>query len=187
MDDNSYSGQLLIATPQIQEGCFRHAVVYMNAHTRDGAMGVIINHPIRDITPEEILDLSNLEDLELPEEKLNVFLGGPVETSRAFVLHSNEYVSEHTLQTPDGLCLSSNKEVVELIARDMGPRQYRLLIGYSGWGAAQLEQEVRSNSWFTAPASSKLVFETPVEQLWEKASESLGVNPLMFSDVAGSA
>ncbi len=150
-------------------------------------MGVIINHAIPDITPEEILDMSNLEDLELPDDKLNVFLGGPVETSRAFVLHTREYMSEHTLQTPDGLCLSSNKEVVELIARDMGPEKYRLLIGYSGWGAGQLEQEVRSNGWFTAPASSELVFDTPIDQLWEKASESLGVNPLMFSDVAGSA
>lgn len=183
------TNQFLIAMPGMGDDTFSGAVVYLCEHTENGALGLVINKPI-DIT------LKNLfEKVELPLEieslaEQPVFFGGPVQTERGFVLHDRSpgagpYSS--TLTIPGGLEMTTSKDVLEALSNGHGPKRLLVTLGYSGWAAGQLEEELGRNGWLTVDASPEIIFDTPVEQRYGRAVSLLGFDPAMLSQEAGHA
>ena len=184
--DGYLQGQLLIATPMLSSGCFARSVVYMCSHTSDGAMGIIVNQTIARINIADIF--SQLEiDVAPSVEALPVHFGGPVEASRGFVLHTPEYKVRDTVLIDDAVALTANVDILKDVACGKGPQRSLLALGYAGWGAGQLEAEIESNSWISAPAGLDLIFGGENKRKWERAAQSLGVNMLHFSSNAGHA
>ena len=181
------AGQMLIAMPGMGDPRFEQAVVYMCAHSEDGAMGLIVNKPAADVRFEDLLD-----QLEIPKAEgageIRVMFGGPVEHGRGFVLHSADYVAnESTFIVDDEVGMTATLDILEDIARGEGPTQSLLALGYSGWGPGQLEGELAANGWLTCEASPELVFGTSADEKWVAALGSLGIDPLLLSAEGGRA
>ncbi|MCE3005754.1 MAG: YqgE/AlgH family protein [Rickettsiales bacterium] len=181
------AGQLLVATPVIDNGCFQRAVVYVFSHSAEGAMGVIINQPI-----ERVHFSSLIEGLKLPNDAQNqeipVYFGGPVERNRGFIIHSAPPQPESVSATPVGeVAVTASSTILNDILLGKGPAQAALVVGYTGWAPGQLEQEIEQNSWIAAPATAKLVFDTEDDLKWGMASKSLGVDMAFFSTTVGHA
>ena len=184
------TNQFLIAMPGMADDTFAGAVVYLCEHNDQGALGLVINKPI-----ELTLDgLFEKVDLSLAREDLKgtpVFFGGPVQTERGFVLH--ERLDEEgghynaTLAIPGGLEMTTSRDVLEALSHGAGPRKLLVTLGYSGWSAGQLEEEIGRNGWLTVDAKPELIFDTPVEQRYDKALALLGIDPRMLSQEAGHA
>ena len=166
---------------------FEHSVILLCSHSDKGAMGLIVNKPNRDIKLRDVLD--QLEITGAPEtEDMTVHFGGPVETGRGFVLHTQDYKSSlHTLSVPGGFGMTATLDILEEIAQGGGPKHAIMTLGYAGWGPDQLENEIAQNAWLTADASPNLLFQVPASQMWSAALESLGIDPLSLSSVAGHA
>jgi len=180
------TGQLLVATPVITTGCFHKSVVYIFAHSADGAMGVIVNQPL------DLVNFASLvEGLTLPENpvinEIPVYYGGPVDRARGFVMHSSDYHKEHTINAMGEISVTASSMILDDIMRGVGPRKSALIVGYSGWSAGQLEQEIEQNSWINVPATTDIVFDTESEFKWINASKSLGVDMNFFSTTIGHA
>lgn len=183
------TGKLLIAMPGMGDPRFDHSVVYMCAHTDEGAMGLIINKPVNDVTVTDLMKQLEVgvED-GLANTDMQVCFGGPVEQGRGFVLHSPDYLSRiQTLEVDENFSMTSTMDVLEDLATGQGPKQALLMLGYSGWGEGQLESEITRNGWLTCAASPKLVFDVPDADKWEAALNSIGVDPISLSAVAGHA
>ncbi len=183
------TGKLLIAMPGMGDPRFDHSVVYMCAHTDEGAMGLIINKPVNDVTVTDLMKQLEVgvED-GLAHTDMQVCFGGPVEQGRGFVLHSPDYLSRiQTLEVDENFSMTSTMDVLEDLATGQGPKQALLMLGYSGWGEGQLESEITRNGWLTCAASPKLVFDVPDADKWEAALNSIGVDPISLSAVAGHA
>lgn len=184
------TNQFLIAMPGMGDDTFSGAVVYLCEHNDNGALGLVINKPIE-------LDLNGLfekVDLELKRDDLQhapVFFGGPVQTERGFVLHEPlDAEGGHynaTLAIRGGLEMTTSRDVLEALSHGAGPRKLLVTLGYSGWGAGQLEEEIGRNGWLTVDAQPELIFDTPVAQRYERALALLGVDPRMLSQEAGHA
>ncbi len=184
------TNQFLIAMPGMADDTFAGAVVYLCEHTEKGALGLVINKPI-DITLKHLFD-----KVELPLDSPTlgqqpVFFGGPVQTERGFVLHdgssgqSGPYTS--TLSIPGGLSMTTSKDVLEALASGTGPKRLLVTLGYSGWGAGQLEDELGRNGWLTVDAEPDIIFDTPIELRYDRALALLGFDPRMLSQEAGHA
>lgn len=184
--DGYLAGQMLVATPLIDSGCFQKSVIYVFAHSAEGAMGLIVNQPL-----ELVNYASLLEGMDLPKEaanqKMPVFFGGPVERARGFVLHSAEYAREFTLARGAELSVTASSAILSDIVAGNGPKQAALAVGYAGWSAGQLEAEIEANSWITVPATAQLMFGTDNELKWATASKSVGVDMAFFSTTVGHA
>lgn len=181
------SGQLLIAMPGMGDPRFAQSVVYICAHSEEGAMGLIINKPAPEVRFADLL-----EQLEIgkprPGQDIRVHFGGPVETGRGFVLHSTDYLTgQGTMKVSDSIALTATLDVLEEIASGTGPARSLMALGYSGWGPGQLESEIAQNGWLTVPASDDIVFGRANEHKWTAALKALGVDPLTLSDTAGHA
>lgn len=189
-DPINLTNQFLIAMPGLGSDAFSGAVVYLCEHNENGALGLVINKPI-DITLRKLFEKVeiDLEREDLATEP--VFFGGPVQTERGFVLH--EPPSEggaaynSTLEVPGGLSMTTSKDVLEALAQGQGPRRVLVTLGYSGWGAGQLEDELGRNSWITVQAEPAIIFDTPVEKRYDRALGLLGIDPRMLSQEAGHA
>jgi putative transcriptional regulator len=180
------TGQLLIAMPQMRDSRFTRAVVYLCAHNPDGAMGIVINKVLDNLTLPELMEhLSVPTPIELPPGK--VHFGGPVETARGFVLHSCDYVESGTVVIGHGLALTATIEILKAIGRGDGPRQNLLALGYAGWGPGQLDAEIQANSWLSAPADEAIVFDGEVDSKWQRAIGRLGIDITLLSGEAGHA
>lgn len=179
-------GQLLVATTLITESCFNRAVLYVCAHGDDGAMGVIINHPLPELDYAEVMSQLKIETTE-NDTGPAVYLGGPVEASRGLVIHSPEYSHADTVHLINGISVTSNLQVLHDIAKGEGPDRHLLTLGYSGWAPGQLEAEVEANSWISVPATGELVFDTPDEAKWSTAADSLGIDMFKLSGDVGHA
>ena len=184
------TNQFLIAMPGIGGDTFAGAVIYLCEHTDKGALGLVINKPI-DIKLKNLfekVDLS-LDRVDLAESP--VYYGGPVQTERGFVLHEqiddedNRFNS--SLRIPGGLEMTTSKDVLEALSSGTGPTKILVTLGYSGWGAGQLEEEMGRNSWINVEAQPEIIFNTPVEQRYDKALSLLGIDPAMLSADAGHA
>ncbi|MBN8487982.1 MAG: YqgE/AlgH family protein [Burkholderiales bacterium] len=188
-DGINLTHQFLIAMPGMLDGHFAGSVVYLCEHNAQGALGLVINKPT-DITLGALFEKV---DLALADEALAaqpVYFGGPVQTERGFVLHepqAGDAAFASTLSVPDGLAMTTSKDVLESIAAGRGPQRLLITLGYSGWSAGQLEDEIGRNGWLTVPAEASLVFDTPVEQRYQRAMQLLGVDPRMLSQEAGHA
>lgn len=184
---NGYlSGQLLVATPVIDSGCFQKSVIYVFNHSAEGAMGLIINQPIELVNYTALLDGMDLPK-DASDRQIPIFFGGPVERARGFVVHSTDYVRDFTLARSAELAVTASSAILSDILNGNGPKHASLVVGYAGWGAGQLEAEIEQNSWITVPATEALMFGTENELKWATASKSLGIDMAFYSTTVGHA
>ena len=187
-------GQMLIAMPAMQDPRFLRSVIYMCAHSSDGAMGLIINQHAPNIDFLELLqqlDITDDEDvIQLPPglKEMAVHVGGPVESGRGFVLHSSDYYSEDsTLPIDDSVCLTATIDILRAIATGDGPSQALLALGYAGWGPGQLESEFQANGWLHCPADAEILFDGDVDMKYERALKTIGIDAAHLVSESGHA
>ncbi len=187
-------GQLLIAMPVMDDERFARSVIYLCAHSSEGAMGLIVNRPAGSIDFPQLLvqlDIINKADqIKLPgsAEDMKVLKGGPVDTGRGFVLHSSDFfIKDATLPIDDGICLTAPLDILKAIAAGSGPKHALLALGYAGWAPGQLEDEIQHNGWLHCPADPDLVFGMDAEGKYERALEKIGIELAMLSNEAGHA
>jgi putative transcriptional regulator len=179
------TGHFLIATPQMPDPRFREQVIYICAHTWEGAMGVAINKPNTEITMLEILLSTNIP---LPPGPLPpVYTGGPVEMESGFILYSSEVHRSSALSITPTIALSRESRLLEDISKGQGPKDFLFLLGYAGWGPGQLEAELLENSWLTVPGDKDILFHTPDESKWKTAAHRFGIDISMLSGTVGNA
>ena len=180
------TGQLLISMPSQEDERFEKSVIYMCAHSKDGAMGIIINKKIDyDLYPDLLQQLGI--DNPLIGKKLYIRYGGPVESGRGFVLHSDEFIRKETLTIDKGIALTSTSEFFDDLSKGNGPKNSILALGYAGWGPGQIESELISNSWMTLRTNSNFIFDESVSNKWNDAYDLLGVDPNKLSQFSGSS
>ena len=187
-------GQLLVAMPGMVDDRFARAVIYVCAHSAEGAMGIVLNRPAADLNfPDLLVQLEIVpepERIRLPQKlgAMPVLMGGPVETSRGFVLHSPDfYIDQSTLPIDDSVCLTATIDILRAIARGDGPQNAVLALGYAGWSAGQLEHEILANGWLNCPADAELIFSASVASRYDLALRKIGIDPAMLSAEAGHA
>jgi putative transcriptional regulator len=187
-------GQMLVAMPSMSDERFARAVIYVCAHSTEGAMGIIVNQAVADVDfPDQLVQLNVIPDsdrIELPRraEGVKVLKGGPVETGRGFVLHSADYFIENsTLPIDEGVCLTATLDILKAIARGEGPVSAVLALGYAGWAPGQLEKEIQDNGWLHCTADSELIFGTDIDTKYDRALRKIGIDPGMLSSEAGHA
>jgi putative transcriptional regulator len=180
------TGQLLIAMPTMLDPRFERTVIYICAHSADGAMGLVVNKLVGSLTFPDLLEQLGIDGPEARED-IRVHFGGPVETGRGFVLHSAEYLQESSLRVDDAMALTATVDILRDMANGAGPRQALLALGYAGWGPGQLDMEIQKNGWLHAPADERLVFDAGLEDKWERAIRKLGFDASMLSGEAGHA
>src|ERR1700722_17450396 len=187
-------GQMLIAMPTMQDDRFSRSVIYVCAHSSDGAMGIIVNQPASNINFSDLLVKSHLipasDTIQLPTRAgvVKVMRGGPVETERGFVLHSSDFFIENsTLPIDEGICLPATIDILKAIARGNGPASAILALGYAGWAPGQLENEIQGNGWLHCTADSELVFGTDIDSKYDRALKKIGIELGMLSSEAGHA
>jgi len=187
-------GQMLIASPAMQDERFARSVVYMCAHSSEGAMGIVVNRPAGNISFPDLLvklDIIPRADvIRLPSRAgdVTVLKGGPVETERGFVLHSADFFIENsTLPIDEGICLTATLDILKAIARGDGPASAILALGYAGWAPGQLENEMQQNGWLHCSADRELIFGTEINAKYERAMQKIGIRPGMLSNEVGHA
>jgi putative transcriptional regulator len=187
-------GQLLVAMPGMMDERFARAVIYICAHSVEGAMGIVLNRPAANVSlPDLLVQLDIIPELErilLPQKvgQMQVLMGGPVETSRGFVLHSSDFhIAQSTLLIDESICLTATVDILRAIARGEGPKEAILALGYAGWEAGQLEIEIQANGWLNCPADAELIFNASAELRYEMALRRIGIDPAMLSMQAGHA
>jgi putative transcriptional regulator len=185
---------MLLAMPGMLDERFSRSVIYVCAHSAEGAMGIVINKAAADLNFSDLLVqldiIPEAERIRLPQRvgRMQVLMGGPVETSRGFVLHSPDfYLDQSTLPIDERVCLTATIDILRAIAKGEGPRSAVLALGYAGWSAGQLESEIQGNGWLNCPADPDLIFSSPLESKYDLALRKLGIDPAMLSTDAGHA
>ena len=186
-EEGLLTGQLLIAMPSMNTPHFAQTVIYICAHTSDGAMGIVLNRPLSSPSFDDLLE--QLEVLPAPPmRRIELFRGGPVDAGRGFVLHTTDWTGDGSLQVDGRVALTASLEVLKAIADGGGPAQGLLALGYAAWGPGQLDREMQQNVWLSAPAPSvDLLFDGHHDTKWRRAMAILRVDPILLSDVAGHA
>jgi putative transcriptional regulator len=178
-------GQLLIAMPSMADPRFGRTVLYICAHSPQGAMGLIINRAFGDVRFVDLMSQLGIEGAH--ERDRPVHFGGPVESGRGFVLHSSDFQADQTLVVDGNVALTATKDILQAIVDGTGPHKAIFALGYASWAAGQLDSEIQANDWLTAPADHDLIFDPELATKWERAIGRLGVSPAMLSDTAGHA
>ncbi len=185
--DGSYvTGQLLIAMPGMRDERFAKSVIYMCAHSEEGAMGLVLNQRLDSLTCAELISQLELDEKHLSKD-VPVHFGGPVESGRGFVLHTSDYQQDATLEVVNGVALTATVDILKAIAQGKGPQKSLLALGYAGWGPGQLDMEIRANGWLQVPSDSEIIFDIEPDTKWERAIQRLGIDPRMLSDDVGHA
>lgn len=191
MTPSYLNGQMLIAMPGMGDPRFVRSLIFICAHSDEGAMGIVINKPVTGISFEELLRQMEILPDAAPEgsvPNLQVHFGGPVEMARGFVLHSADYFSESaTLPISDHVGLTATLDVLRAIAEGCGPSECLLALGYAGWAPGQLESEIQANGWLTCDADMSLIFGSNLDEKYDSALASLGIDPSLLSSEAGHA
>jgi putative transcriptional regulator len=187
-------GQMLIASPGMSDERFARTLIYVCAHSSEGAMGIVVNQPAKHISFPDLLvklDVVPASDLiQLPPRAggMKVLKGGPVETERGFVLHSADFFIENsTLPIDQGICLTATLDILKAIAKGDGPESALLALGYAGWAPGQLDEEMQQNGWLHCSADPALLFGTNIEEKYELAMRKIGIRPGMLSSEVGHA
>jgi putative transcriptional regulator len=187
-------GQMLIASPAMPDERFARTLIYMCAHSSEGAMGIVVNRPAPNISFPDLLVKLNVipakELIQLPTKAgdVTVLKGGPVETERGFVLHSADFFIENsTLPIDEGICLTATLDILKAIARGDGPASAILALGYAGWAPGQLENEVQNNGWLHCSADRDLIFGTEINTKYDLAMQKIGIRPGMLTNDVGHA
>ena len=182
------TGQLLIAMPQMTDPRFEHSVVFMCAHTADGAMGLVVNKLVSSLSFTDLLRQMELEvSADELDRRIQVHFGGPVESARGFVLHSTDYASDATLKVDSDFAMTATVDVLRSIAQGGGPNKAMLALGYAGWAPGQLDSEIQNNGWLHVEADHELVFGRDHEDKWRRAVAKVGVDPSLLSSESGHA
>lgn len=177
---------MLIAMPQMRDPRFARTVVYICAHSAEGAMGLVVNRLFDALTFSDLLEQLEIESTPRCSQ-IRIHFGGPVEAGRGFVLHSTDYVVESTLVVDDEVALTATVDVLKAISEGKGPHRSMLALGYAGWSAGQLDQEILENVWLNVPADAELLFGRDLDHKWERAIGKLGIDFGMLSGEAGHA
>lgn len=192
--ENYLDGQLLVAMPAMSDPRFSGAVIYLCAHSSDGAMGIIINQHAPHISFSELLEQLNIaseeESIRLPTDlqSMAVHVGGPVETGRGFVLHSADYYAEDsTLPIDEEVCLTATIDILRAMAKGSGPDRAILALGYAGWAPGQLENEIQENGWLHCPADPELIFGADIDDKYSRALGKIGIDPSRLVNDSGHA
>lgn len=187
-------GQLLVAMPAMEDTRFQKSVIYLCAHSSDGAMGIVVNQRARKVTFSELLVqlevIGEQDAIRFAEsvENVPVLKGGPVETGRGFVLHSTDFfIKDSTLSIDPGVNLTATVDILRAIAKGEGPAQAVLALGYAGWSPGQLESEIQQNGWLSCPADPSFVFGDDLDAKYDRALRKIGVDPAMLSGASGRA
>ena len=185
--DGSYvTGQLLIAMPGMRDERFAKSVIYMCAHSEEGAMGLVLNQRLDSLKFAELISQLELDEKHLSSD-VPVHFGGPVESGRGFVLHTSDYQQDATLEVVNGVALTASVEILKAIAQGKGPQKSLLALGYAGWGPGQLDMEIRANGGLQVPSDSEIIFDIEPDTKWEQAIQRLGIDPRMLSEDVGHA
>jgi putative transcriptional regulator len=187
-------GQMLIAMPAMHDERFARSLIYVCAHSSEGAMGIVVNQPAANIKfPDllvqlEVIPAADLIQLPSRAGTVKVLKGGPVETGRGFVLHSADFFIENsTLPIDEGICLTATLDILKAIARGDGPASAILALGYAGWAPGQLESEIQANGWLHCTADPELIFGSDTDAKYERALKKIGIDLAMLSSEAGHA
>ncbi len=187
-------GQMLIAMPTMLDERFTRSLIYICAHSSEGAMGIVVNHPAPNINFSDLLvrldviPAVDVIDLSSRPTGVKVMRGGPVETERGFVLHSADFFIENsTLPIDEGICLTATIDILKAIARGRGPASAILALGYAGWAPGQLEHEIQGNGWLHCAADPQLVFDADIGSKYVRALKKIGIDLGMLSNQAGHA
>lgn len=190
IDSHFLNGQLLLAMPSMSDPRFEKAAIYVCAHDDRGAMGIVVNHTLPDLKLGNLLeDLEVKSTIQLTPKiaQLSVLRGGPVETSRGFLLHSNDFVETDTIKVQDDIHVTGTVDALLALKEDTIPEHILFAVGYAGWEAGQLEDEVRNNVWLTLPATPDLIFATETNHIWSNALNTLGITEEKLSFLSGNA
>jgi putative transcriptional regulator len=182
--DGFLTGQLLIAMPSMADPRFVQSVIFMCAHTAEGAMGIVVNRPLQQPSFEDLLKQLDIEPLP-PARRIRLCSGGPVENARGFVLHTADWTGEGSLRVDAALALTASLDILKAIAGGGGPRAGLLALGYAGWGPGQLDNELTHNAWLFGPADETLVFDEDHDTKWRRALAKLRIDPGSLSGAAG--
>lgn len=190
-DDDAYmTGKLLLAMPSMGDMRFEKSVIYICAHDEQGAMGLVINNPLADLDFHELLEqLKITSDITVDLKALNipVMNGGPVEGARGFLLHSNDFDMDDTIKVDQDIHVTGTLDALKEVAKGDGPEEKLFILGYSGWSAGQLDQELQQNAWLIVDADPELVFHNDQSKKWDMAIKKLGIEPSMLSSSGGNA
>ncbi|CAK0778902.1 putative transcriptional regulator [uncultured Gammaproteobacteria bacterium] len=181
------TGQLLIAMPGMTDPRFQRTVIYICAHSAEGAMGLVINRLFGSITFRDLLEQLDIHEYRPAVAAMKVHYGGPVESGRGFVLHSTDFQREGTMRVDNEVALTATIDILRAVAEGRGPRHSLLGLGYAGWGPGQLDAELQANGWLNAPADEQLIFDVDIDAKWERSIAKLGVNVSMLSSEVGHA
>ncbi len=182
----SLTDHFLIAMPALHDPNFFHSVTYICEHNEEGAMGITINRPL-DIALGEILRQTEIPCDDDAINNTAIFLGGPVQNERGFVIHRPHGEWDASLTTSDEICVTSSKDILEAIAEGKAPHDCLVALGYAGWSEGQLEHEIAENAWISVPASADVIFNTPYKQCWEAAAAHAGIDLSRLSNDIGHA
>ncbi|SBW12617.1 conserved hypothetical protein [uncultured Alphaproteobacteria bacterium] len=180
------TGQCLVAMPAMQDPRFEHAVVYLCAHSPEGAMGIVLNRELPDMPLSKLMEQLNIP-LTPACVDMPVHFGGPVEPGRGFVLHSSDFMTDSSMLVDSRRALTATLDILRAVAEGRGPRQCLMALGYSGWGAGQLDAELRDNAWLVVSADDVLLFGQDNPKKWQRAIAKLGIDPAKLSSTAGNA
>jgi putative transcriptional regulator len=180
------SGQMLVAMPAMQDPRFAQSVIYLCAHSPDGAMGLVVNRPVENLSFDDLLRQLAIDPVP-PARRIQVQAGGPVEQVRGFVLHTADWVQEGSLRVNEVMALTASIDVLREIAKGGGPRRGLLALGYAGWGPGQLDREMNENAWLSVPPDEALIFGDDYAAKWRAALAKLKIDPLLLSGSAGRA
>ncbi len=183
--EGSLRNYFLIAMPGLNDPHFGHSITYICDHSADGAMGLVINKAM-EAQLSEVFDQMDIEHYGAVGST-PILAGGPVSTQRGFVLHPNDGEWESSVEIGPNICLTASRDIIHAIADGHGPSNAQFVLGHAGWSAGQLEQEIKDNSWLTVPASTDILFHTPIEQRWLAAAQCLGVDISLMTSTAGHA
>ncbi|MCW9013799.1 MAG: YqgE/AlgH family protein [Gammaproteobacteria bacterium] len=188
MDDTetNLTNHFLIAMPSLEDGNFSQSVTYICEHDDNGALGITINRPI-DIQLKEIFTQLNIEAANTEIADQFIFIGGPVQQDRGFLLHKPHGNWDSSLKVTDAIAVTTSRDILEAIAQDKGPENVIITLGYAGWGPGQLEYELSQNAWLSCPANEEILFHTPPEKRWEAAAKLLGIDLQLLSSDTGHA
>ncbi len=184
------NGQILLAMPSIGDPRFNKAAIYICAHDEKGAMGIVINNVLKGLEFGSLLkDLEIESNITLPErlQHLPVICGGPVETARGFLIHSDDFKQADTIEVQEDIFVTGTIDALTALTENQSPKNMIFALGYAGWGAGQLEQEVRENAWLTLPATPELVFSKKAGHIWDLGLSTLGIAPAQLSSIMGTA
>ena len=184
--DSYLTGQLLIAMPAMADPRFAQSVIYLCAHTPEGAMGLVLNRPIIKPSFDDLLKQLTIAPMP-PVRQIRLCAGGPVENARGFVLHTADWTGEGSLKVNVDMALTASLDVLKVIAGGGGPRECILALGYAGWGPGQLDQEFQQNAWLSVPADEPILFDHAHDTKWRRALGRLNIDPLLLSHNAGHA